>query len=62
VHCVRREHCKWAIDLGIPLLWVETTGDVALEMEVVADRTNPEAITLEPDPAKTSLKHRHLVL
>lgn len=46
------KHRKWAIDLRIPLLWVETTGDVKLEMELVADRTNPEAITLEPDPVK----------
>lgn len=46
------KHRKWAIDLRIPLLWVETTGDVTLEFELVADRPNPEAITLEPDPGK----------
>jgi hypothetical protein len=45
-------HRHWAIDLRIPLLWVETTGEVTLEMELVADRTNPEGITSEPDPAK----------
>jgi hypothetical protein len=46
------QHRKWAIDLRIPLLWVETTGDVTLDMALVPDRTNPEAITLEPDPLK----------
>ena len=43
---------KWAIDLHIPLLWVETSGEVKLNMALVADRTNPEAITLGRDAAK----------
>ena len=46
------KHRKWALDLRVPLLWLESSGDVLLEMNLVADRTNPEPITLEPDPGK----------
>jgi hypothetical protein len=45
-------HRKWAVDLRIPLLWIESSGDAVLEMDLVADRGNPEPITLEPDPGK----------
>jgi hypothetical protein len=46
------KHRKWAIDLRIPLLWVETAGDVTLEMELVNDRIYREPITFEPDAGK----------
>src|SRR6266481_3693414 len=37
---------KWAVDLRIPLLWVETTGDITVEIEAVADTVSHE----EPHP------------
>ncbi len=46
---------KWAVDLRIPLLWVETTGDIAVEIDAVADTVSLEERTLGPDPAKWTL-------
>lgn len=46
---------KWAVDLRIPLLWVETTGDIELEIEAVADTASLEEPTLGSDPAKWSI-------
>lgn len=46
------KHRKWALDLRVPLLWIESSGDVSLEINLVADRTNPEPIILEGDPGK----------
>jgi hypothetical protein len=43
---------KWAVDLRIPLLWVETTGDIAVEIEAVADTISHEEPTLGHDPRK----------
>lgn len=50
VHEVR--HRKWSADLRIPLLWIESDGDAVLEMELVPDQTNTEAIVLERNAAK----------
>jgi hypothetical protein len=43
---------KWSVDLRIPLLWVESYGDVIVDLELLPDGTNDEAITLDPDPGK----------
>ncbi len=46
------QHRKWGADLRIPLLWVEFTGDVSLDMALVADAPNPEPISLDHDAGK----------
>jgi len=43
---------KWAVDLRIPLLWVETTGNIEVEIEAVSDMVSHEEPTLGRDPAK----------
>jgi hypothetical protein len=43
------QHRKWALDLKIPLLWIEYEGPVWLDMQLVSDQTNEEAITLGLD-------------
>ena len=37
---------KWAIGLTIPLLWVEPSGDVTLQMDLRPDKPQPEQISL----------------
>ncbi len=45
-------HRKWAIDLRVPLLWVESTAnDVVVELDVRAHRANTEEIRIAPDPS-----------
>jgi hypothetical protein len=43
------QHRKWAIDLTIPMLGIEYEGTAKLKIKLVADRPNPEDITLTPD-------------
>jgi Restriction endonuclease len=45
------QHKKWAVDLKIPLLWVEYEGSAGVAMKLVADRSNSEDITLDTDAA-----------
>jgi Restriction endonuclease len=45
------ENRKWAVDLKIPLLWSENQGTVELSLKLIPDRTNPEEIELDPNPA-----------
>lgn len=40
---------NWALDLRIPLLWVEPVLDVSLQFELIPTRTNTEAIEVDPD-------------
>ncbi len=43
------QHRRWAIDLKIPLLWIEREGPVDLVMELVPDQPNAEEIMLNDD-------------
>jgi Restriction endonuclease len=45
------QHRKWAVDLKIPLLWIEHPGSIKLTTSLVPDRTNPDAITIDENPA-----------
>lgn len=40
---------KWALDLRIPLLWIEPTIEFVLDFAVRPKQTNPEPIELDPD-------------
>jgi hypothetical protein len=43
---------KWALDLRIPLLWVEPTVEFALDFTVRPKQTNTEPIEVDPDAGK----------
>jgi Restriction endonuclease len=45
------QHRKWAVDLKIPLLWIEHPGSVKVAMALVPDRTSPDEITFDENPA-----------
>lgn len=44
-------HRKWSAELRLPLLWIESTGNVFLDMLTQADRVNTEEITMSANPS-----------
>ena len=43
-------HRKWAVDLRVPLVWIESTADVILDIVAQSDRVNTEPINMSPNP------------
>jgi hypothetical protein len=41
---------KWSAVLRIPLVWIESTADVTVEIVAEADRVNTEPISISPNP------------